>query len=134
MVPEVYQLFWAGMARGEFIGDAVVEAGTFASRVPGGWARQVGFGRRGRGLKGRCLTSAQREEIALGRARRRSVRSIAAAIRRSPSTVSGELRRNADRLGGYRASRTNATCPSSLVDPGDPDRPGRDRRTRAGRA
>ena len=28
MVPEVYQLFWA-MARGEFITDAAVEAGTY---------------------------------------------------------------------------------------------------------
>jgi hypothetical protein len=29
MVPEVYQLFWAAMARGEFITDAAVEAGTY---------------------------------------------------------------------------------------------------------
>jgi hypothetical protein len=29
MVPEVYQLFWAGMARGEFITDAAVAAGTY---------------------------------------------------------------------------------------------------------
>jgi hypothetical protein len=33
-----------------------------------------------RGLKGRCLTLAQREEIALGCARGQSVRSIGAAI------------------------------------------------------
>jgi IS30 family transposase len=51
---------------------------------------------------------AQREEIALGRARGQSVRSIAAAIRRSASTVSRELRRNADRLGGYRATTAHA--------------------------
>ena len=37
--------------------------------------------RRGRGLKSRCLALAQREEIALGRGRGQSVRSIAAAIR-----------------------------------------------------
>jgi IS30 family transposase len=59
-------------------------------------------------LKGRCLTLPQREEIALGRARGQSVRSIAAAIRRSASTVSRELRRNADRLGGYRATTAHA--------------------------
>jgi Helix-turn-helix domain len=59
-------------------------------------------------LEGRCLTLAQREEIALGRARGQSVRSIAAAIRRAPSTVSRELRRNADRLGGYRATTAHA--------------------------
>jgi hypothetical protein len=29
MVPEVYQLIWAAMARGEFITDAAVEAGTY---------------------------------------------------------------------------------------------------------
>ena len=27
MVPEVYQVFWAAMARGEFITDAAAEAG-----------------------------------------------------------------------------------------------------------
>ena len=109
MVPEVYQLFWAAMARGEFITDAAVEAGTYRKQgtrwlVAAGGVRP----RRGRGLKGRCLTLAQREEIALGRARGQSVRSIAAAIRRSPSTVSRELRRNADRLGGYRATTAHA--------------------------
>ena len=29
MVPEVYQMFWAAMARGEFITDAALEAGTY---------------------------------------------------------------------------------------------------------
>jgi hypothetical protein len=29
MVPEVYQVFWAGMADGEFITDAAAAAGTF---------------------------------------------------------------------------------------------------------
>jgi IS30 family transposase len=109
MVPEVYQLFWAAMARGEFITDAAVEAGRYRKQgtrwlVAAGGVRP----RRGRGLKGRCLTLAQREEIALGRARGESVRSIAAAIRRAPSTVSRELRRNADRLGGYRATTAHA--------------------------
>jgi hypothetical protein len=27
MVPEVYQVFWAGMAAGEFINDAAIAAG-----------------------------------------------------------------------------------------------------------
>jgi hypothetical protein len=43
MVPEVYQLFWAALARGEFITDAAVAP--IASRAPGGWSRRVGFGR-----------------------------------------------------------------------------------------
>jgi hypothetical protein len=117
MVPEVYQLFWAAMARGEFITDAAVEAGTYRSRAPGvgrgGWVRP----RRGRGLKGRCLRLAQREEIARGRARGQSVRSIAAAIRRSPSTVSRELRRNAYRLGGYRATTAHALASARASRP-----------------
>jgi hypothetical protein len=29
MVPEVYQVFWAGMAAGEFINDAAVAAGSY---------------------------------------------------------------------------------------------------------
>jgi hypothetical protein len=44
-VPEVYQLFWAAMARGEFITYAAVEAGTYRKQGPGGWSRRVGFGR-----------------------------------------------------------------------------------------
>ncbi len=67
MVPEVYQVFWAAMARGGFITDAASEAGTyrnhgarwlFAARGMRPW--------RGRSLADRCLTFAQREEIALG--------------------------------------------------------------------
>ena len=54
MVPEVYQPFWAAMARGEFITDAAVEAGTYRKqgtrwRAAAGGVRP----RRGRGLKGR---------------------------------------------------------------------------------
>ena len=29
MVPEVYQVFWAGMAAGEFINDAAIAAGSY---------------------------------------------------------------------------------------------------------
>jgi hypothetical protein len=63
MVPEAYQLFWAGMARGEFITDAAVEAGTYRKQgtrwlVAAGGVRP----RRGRGLKGRSLTFVDRAE------------------------------------------------------------------------
>jgi transposase, IS30 family len=58
--------------------------------------------RRGRNLKGRCLSFAEREEIALARARGESMRGIARRLGRSPSTISRELRRNADHSGGYR--------------------------------
>jgi hypothetical protein len=42
MVPEVYQLFWAALARGEFITDAAVEAGTY--RKQGRWLVAAGGG------------------------------------------------------------------------------------------
>src|SRR5437660_1707500 len=46
-------------------------------------------------LSGRYLSLAEREEIAILRARGCSVREIARSIGRSPSTISRELRRNA---------------------------------------
>jgi IS30 family transposase len=109
MVPEVYQVFWAGMAAGEFINDAAIAAGSYR-RQGSRWLAAAGGvrPRRGRGLRGRCLTLAQREEIALGRARGDSIRAIAALLGRSPSTVSRELRRNADGLGRYRATSAHA--------------------------
>jgi len=109
MVPEVYQVFWAGMADGEFVTDAAAEAGTYRKQGTR-WLSEVGGvrPRRGRDLKGRCLTFAQREEIALARARGESMRSIAKQLGRSASTVSRELRRNVDGLGRYRASSAHA--------------------------
>ena len=56
---------------------------------------------------GRYLSFAEREEIALLRAKNYGVRAIAREIGRDPSTVSRELRRNAATRGGkleYRAS------------------------------
>ena len=64
--------------------------------------------RRGRGLVGRCLTFAEREEIALGRAAGESMRSIADRLGRSPGTISRELERNLDRQGRYRATAAHA--------------------------
>ena len=109
MVPEVVQVFWAAIARGEFITDAAAEVGTY--RVRGGrWLRAEGGvrPRRGRDLKGRCLTFGEREEIALARAGGESMRSIARRLGRSPSTISRELGRNCDRGGGYRVTTAHA--------------------------
>ena len=64
--------------------------------------------RRGRDLKGRCLTFAEREQIALARAGGESMRAIARRLGRSPSTISRELSRNCDRSGGYRATTAHA--------------------------
>ena len=110
MVPEVVQKFWAAMARGEFITDAAAEVGTYRKRGARWLAAEGGVRpRRGRDLKGRCLTFSEREEIALGRAGGESMRAIAGRLGRSPSTVSRELRRNAG-CGGqpYRATSAHA--------------------------
>jgi transposase, IS30 family len=54
---------------------------------------------------GRYLSLAEREEIAVGRAAKQSVRHIARSLGRSPSTISRELRRNGPaQRGGYRAT------------------------------
>src|SRR5687768_758865 len=102
------QRFWAAIARGLSSEDAAVEAGVSAA-VGVRWFREGG------GmpsvslapLSGRYLSFAEREEIAILRARGCGVREIARRLGRSPSTISRELRRNAATRGGgleYRAT------------------------------
>jgi len=102
------QRFWAAIARGLSSEDAAVQAGVSAA-VGVRWFREGGgmpsvtLGP----LSGRYLSFAEREEIALLRARGCGMREIARQLGRSPSTISRELRRNAaTRSGGleYRAS------------------------------
>ena len=109
MITENVQVFWAELQRGEFITDAAVAAGTYRKQgtrwvIVNGGVRP----RRGRGLKGRCLSFAEREQIGLLRAAGASVRAIAADLRRSPSTISREVRRNQEIGGGYRPSSAHA--------------------------
>jgi IS30 family transposase len=109
-VAEAVQPFWAALQSGEFISDAAVQAGTYRKQGTR-WVAACGGvrPRRGRDLKGRCLSFAVREEIALGRARGETIRVIARRLGRSPSTISRELRRNADRRdGSYRATTAHA--------------------------
>ena len=74
-VPEVLQPFWAALQRGELISDAAVQVGTYRKQGTR-WVAVCGGvrPRRGRDLKGRCLSFAEREEIALARARGETIR------------------------------------------------------------
>ncbi len=100
--------FWVAIARGLSSEDAAAAAGVSAA-VGVRWFREgggmpsVALGP----LSGRYLSFAEREEIAILRARGCGVREIARRLGRSPSTISRELRRNAATRGGrleYRAS------------------------------
>ena len=126
MVPEVYQVFWAAMARGEFITDAAAEAGTYRKQGTR-WLFAAGGvrPRRGRDLKGRCLTLPQREEIGLGRARGESIRAIAETMvgrrRRCRGSCAatpmaragtGRRRRTRWRIGGRRGRSRRSWSPT----------------------
>ncbi|TCJ31273.1 helix-turn-helix domain-containing protein, partial [Parafrankia sp. BMG5.11] len=105
---EHQQRFWAAIARGLSSEDAGVAAGV-SPAVGTRWFRNCG------GMppsdfpapSGRYLSFAEREEIALGRARGDSIRQIARGLGRPASTMSRELRGNAGTRGGtlvYRAT------------------------------
>jgi len=105
---EERQRFWAAIARGVPSEDAAVAAGV-SPAVGTRWFRNSG------GMpsvsvapaSGRYLSFAEREELALLRARGHGVRDSARQMGRAPSTISRELRRNAATRGGnleYRAT------------------------------
>ena len=103
--PDLLQVFWARMQAGDFITDAVAPIQT--SRRTGRRVLVEAGGvrpRRGRDLRGRYLSFAQREEIAVLRAQGRSLRQIAEVVGRAPSTISRELTRNTPRGSSYRAT------------------------------
>jgi transcriptional regulator with XRE-family HTH domain len=96
---------------GAFIADAAVAVGAYRKQGTRWVAACSGVRpRRGRDLKGRFLSFAERGEIALARARGETQCEIARRLGRSPSTISRELRRNADREGGYRATTAHANA------------------------
>ena len=109
LVAEAIQPFWAALQAGEFLTDAAAVAGTHRWRGLK-WLREAGGvrPRRGRDLKGRCLSFSEREEISIGRAGGETMRAIAARLGRSPSTISRELTRNAGCSGRYRATTAHA--------------------------
>jgi hypothetical protein len=79
-VAEAVQPFWAALQAGEFITDAAVQAGTYRKQGTR-WVAACGGvrPRRGRNLRGRCLSFAEPEEIALSRARAGAARSATCA-------------------------------------------------------
>jgi IS30 family transposase len=101
------QRFWVGIAKGLSSEDAALSVGV-SSPVGSRWFREAG-GMRPVSLaplSDRYLSFAEREEIAILKAKGCGVREIARQTNRSPSTISRELRRNAaTRAGssGYRA-------------------------------
>lgn len=105
------QAFWQAYQDGIFITHAATTAGTYRE-MGGRWIRATGGirPRRGRDLKGRCLTLTEREEIALARAEGLSIRAIAARLDRAPSTISRELTRNTGPKGAYRATTAHAAA------------------------
>lgn len=105
---EVEREFWKQVATG-ITSEAAAAAVEVSQAVGSRWFRHGG-GMPPMDLNeptGRYLSFAEREEIALLRAKNYGVRAVARKIGRSPSTVSRELRRNAATRGGtleYRAS------------------------------
>jgi IS30 family transposase len=103
------QRFWAAIAVGVSSQQAGVGAGV-SGAIGIRWFREGG-GMRSVSrapLSGRYLSFAEREEIAILRAKGCGVREIARRMGRSPSTISRELRRNAAARGRgseYRATR-----------------------------
>jgi transposase, IS30 family len=104
--------FWAAIATGMVSEDAAVTAGisqpvgTRLFRKAGGMPPAI-YRPSAKPLSGRYLSFAEREEIALLRARGCSMRAVARRLGRTASTISRELRRNAaTRSGGleYRAT------------------------------
>jgi IS30 family transposase len=104
--------FWAAIAAGMASEDAAVEAGV-SQAVGTRWFRKAGgmppsmFRNSAKPLSGRCLSFAEREEIALLRVQGHSMQEVGRRLGRAVSTISRELRRNAaTRSGGlaYRAT------------------------------
>jgi transcriptional regulator with XRE-family HTH domain len=138
---DVERAFWLRIAEGLTSEDAAIACGV-SGPVGSRWFRQGGgMPRIGRGASsGRYLSFAEREEIALLRARDVGIREIARRLGRAPSTISRELRRNAATRNGrldYRAgiAQWKAERPDGTpaADPVAPAWKGRNKPRRADR-
>jgi IS30 family transposase len=109
--------FWGGIRAGLGTREAAAAAGVSKSLAVL-WAAAAG-GVKGNapvGGSGRYLCLAEREEIALGRARGESCRAIAVRLGRPASTVSREIGRNGCR-GVYRALAAQAQAEARAARP-----------------
>ncbi len=90
-VAEAVQPFWAALQAGEFIADAAVQAGTYRKQGTR-WVAACGGvrPRRGRGLKGRCLSFAEREARARARPWRDDARARPLTERAWPRRIVGQ--------------------------------------------
>jgi len=106
--------FWAAIATGVSSENAAAAAG-ISQAIGARWFRKAGgmppakLGALAKPLSGRYLSFAEREEIALLRARGCTMQEVARRIGRAASTISRELRRNAStRSGGLEYRPTTA--------------------------
>ena len=114
---EVRVRFWDGIRAGLGTREAAAAAGAGKS-VASLWVAAAG-GVKGNGPRagsGRYLSMAEREEIAVGLARKESCRQIAARLGRAPSTISREAGRNGCR-GVYRALAAQAQAEARAARP-----------------
>src|SRR3712207_2025599 len=108
--------FWALIAAGQSSWDAAIGVGV-SEAVGSRWFREAGgmppstLGRSPKPPSGRHLSFAEREEIALCRARGGGVRETARRLGRAASTISRELRRNAATRGPPRGAVVWTTAP-----------------------
>src|SRR4051794_13121029 len=115
--------FWAAIAAGRSSEAAAIEAGV-SPAVGARWFREAGgmppttLAPSAKPPSERYLVFAEREDIALLRARGCGVRETARRLGRAASTISRELRRNAATRSGGRADR--ATTPPGHARGGAP--------------
>jgi len=117
MVWELVQPFRVSLQAGEFLTDAAAVAG--AHRWRGSqWLRDAGGvrSRRGRDVQGRCLSFAEREDVALAQQRvsrfTRSLLGWAAALRRSARELSWNSPGPGRRLPGEDGARAGLRAAS----------------------
>ncbi len=114
--------FWIAISTGRSSEDAAVDAGV-SQAVGARWFRKAGgmipamFRLSAKPLSGRYLAFAEREEIALLRARGCTMQEVARQLGRAASTISRELRRNAATRNGGLEYRATAMARRAIGSP-----------------